>query len=546
MSDVLEKKIKISTEADTSGAQAARESLEEVSKTSTEAQQQTQKQSKLSAAAMKRLVGAAALVTLAFKAIKAVASYIASGIKDAMMANETFKKNVEKTNEAFGKLKSYVADSVLDLVGIGKEGKNFSFIAVGIANVIHNWITLFKLVINAIKVIRSEIEVGVTVAIQKVMNLLISGMQKIPFLTKEAKQGLIDYQKELEKNVKTAKENQDIAIAGVKTAAEKLGWNKQILENQVDYAKELERQKQLEKEREEAAKKAAEAEKARIKEYQDAVMRMYDASRERQIEFTAELATTHDITDIYVELERQHELNQKLIEAKLQYYEKDSENYRLALEERSILEREYANKNQIMTQELSEFQMNALKTYKDTQTANFKNTKEILDNLSFLSESKNKDMARVGKGIAIAQATINTYEGATKALSQGGIYGVVLAASVIAAGMAQIAQIQGVALAKGGLVRATTGGVPAIIGEGGSDEAVIPLNSSTMNRLGNAIGDNVPQSSGNNISIQQTITIENGQDIESITAALRAGTLEALEFANLTTKVGNSQSSMAV
>lgn len=46
------------------------------------------------------------------------------------------------------------------------------------------------------------------------------------------------------------------------------------------------------------------------------------------------------------------------------------------------------------------------------------------------------------KEIAIAQAIINTYEGATKALSQGGIYGAALAAIVIAAGFAQIAKIE--------------------------------------------------------------------------------------------------------
>lgn len=45
------------------------------------------------------------------------------------------------------------------------------------------------------------------------------------------------------------------------------------------------------------------------------------------------------------------------------------------------------------------------------------------------------------KALAIAQAVINTYEGATKALSQGGIYGPVLAAIVIASGLAQVAKI---------------------------------------------------------------------------------------------------------
>ena len=46
------------------------------------------------------------------------------------------------------------------------------------------------------------------------------------------------------------------------------------------------------------------------------------------------------------------------------------------------------------------------------------------------------------KEVAIAEAIINTYLGATKALAQGGIWGVVQAAIVIAAGLAHVAKIQ--------------------------------------------------------------------------------------------------------
>lgn len=46
-----------------------------------------------------------------------------------------------------------------------------------------------------------------------------------------------------------------------------------------------------------------------------------------------------------------------------------------------------------------------------------------------------------GKAAAVAQATINTYQGATKALAQGGILGVAQAAIVIAAGMKQVMSI---------------------------------------------------------------------------------------------------------
>lgn len=46
-----------------------------------------------------------------------------------------------------------------------------------------------------------------------------------------------------------------------------------------------------------------------------------------------------------------------------------------------------------------------------------------------------------GKALSIAEATINTYTGATKALAQGGIYGAVAAAGIIASGIASVEKI---------------------------------------------------------------------------------------------------------
>ncbi len=54
------------------------------------------------------------------------------------------------------------------------------------------------------------------------------------------------------------------------------------------------------------------------------------------------------------------------------------------------------------------------------------------------------------KATAIASAIINTYEGATKALAQGGIYGAILAAAVIAFGLAQVNKIRTSNPEKGG------------------------------------------------------------------------------------------------
>ena len=95
-----------------------------------------------------------------------------------------------------------------------------------------------------------------------------------------------------------------------------------------------------------------------------------------------------------------------------------------------------------------------------------------------------------GKAIAIAQAIINTYQGASKALAQGGIFGPVAAAASIAAGFVQVRKIMTtkVPSAKG------QGTVPEMSMGIGSSAPLSPelptaqatfLNQETINALGN-------------------------------------------------------------
>ena len=97
----------------------------------------------------------------------------------------------------------------------------------------------------------------------------------------------------------------------------------------------------------------------------------------------------------------------------------------------------------------------------------------LFDTLISLSHSKNKELAEIAKDAAVAKATMNTFEGATKALASfPPPVNFVMAALTAIAGGLEIAQIEGVKLAAGGIVNAPT---PALIGEGGEPEAVVPL-----------------------------------------------------------------------
>lgn len=178
-----------------------------------------------------------------------------------------------------------------------------------------------------------------------------------------------------------------------------------------------------------------------------------------------------------------------------------------------------------------------------------------LNNLASLQSSSNKKMAAVGKTAAIAQATIDTYKSAVSAYSAmagipvvGPALAVAAAAAAIAAGLNNVAQISNVQLAEGGLVKAVTGGVPAVIGEGGSDEAVLPLDDSqAMRRIGGAIAEESGGAMGGvvvNINVQATGGVE--AILEQLTDAARTGTVQALEFANINYKTGQEQQGYSV
>ena len=101
---------------------------------------------------------------------------------------------------------------------------------------------------------------------------------------------------------------------------------------------------------------------------------------------------------------------------------------------------------------------------------------QFLDGLATLSSSKNKAIAGIAKAAAIASATVNAYMAASNAFATVPYpASYAAAAGALISGFSTVAKIAGVQLAEGGIVKARPGGIQATIGEGGRDEAVIPL-----------------------------------------------------------------------
>jgi hypothetical protein len=101
---------------------------------------------------------------------------------------------------------------------------------------------------------------------------------------------------------------------------------------------------------------------------------------------------------------------------------------------------------------------------KETFMGNLEAVSGALNGLSALAGEN----AEAQKGIGIAQAVIDTYVGATKALAQGGIAGPVAAAGVIASGLASVITIASTKIPK-----------PKGASGGGTSSASIPSKGST-------------------------------------------------------------------
>lgn len=118
--------------------------------------------------------------------------------------------------------------------------------------------------------------------------------------------------------------------------------------------------------------------------------------------------------------------------------------------------------------------------------------RDTLSTIATLQNSSNKTLAAVGKAAALTQIAIDTPMAISKALAAFPPPFNFAAAGAVGAAMAvQAARVSGIQLAEGGIVRAQPGGIQATIGEGGQDEAVIPLDRAGEFGLGGGGGHTI-------------------------------------------------------
>ncbi len=153
-----------------------------------------------------------------------------------------------------------------------------------------------------------------------------------------------------------------------------------------------------------------------------------DATAERQIaerNFNAEMME-NDVLRLEAQkanLLKEKELEEQRLKDKRDLYQQGTQAYQDAQNELDAYSEESAR--------------NQVKIQKDLDKAKETQMTQTLGNLATIVGKNSK----FGKAIAIVQAIRDTYAGATKALSQGGIFGFIGAAAVTAAGIANVKAI---------------------------------------------------------------------------------------------------------
>jgi hypothetical protein len=112
-------------------------------------------------------------------------------------------------------------------------------------------------------------------------------------------------------------------------------------------------------------------------------------------------------------------------------------------------------------------------------------TERVAENITIVAglSSALSQLAGDNKELAAASAIIDTYAGASKALAQGGIFGIISAATIIASGLSNVKKIYDTKLPAG--AGGGGGSVPAV----GSDIALTLPRQSNLNDVVGTIGD---------------------------------------------------------
>jgi len=235
------------------------------------------------------------------------------------------------------------------------------------------------------------------------------------------------------------------------------------------------------------------------------------------IDIEAASQKLHDQVDamLFAQAEETRITNQRLLDSQIKTEQANATRERLRqqdLKNMKKVEDEARKINETRLQRDLETIERRRKAEEEANKFRMQNVENTLQFISSLSQSKNKELAAIGKAAAISSATIDTYRAANVALASAPPpFNFALAAAVVTAGLANVARIVGIQMASGGMVLPTQGGTLATIGEAGKKEVVIPLDD---DRTRDALSDS--GIGGGNITVNVGVLVGSEQNVREL------------------------------
>jgi DNA repair exonuclease SbcCD ATPase subunit len=227
-----------------------------------------------------------------------------------------------------------------------------------------------------------------------------------------------------------ADETKDLA-ARANALKEAMDLEKQLADEEIEIAKERAR---IIKER----NALGESTRDDIQAEAEANARVIELNAQRDTRLKELVATYNSLNKQHQEqirLLREEEsaqvsLNAKTIDSKKFAVDNELQMHQMLRTNMAMIDQQYAN-------QADQIRKDSLKKTREQKMAELSIVAGTLGSLSQLAGEN----AQAGKALSAAEAIINTYTGATKALAQGGIFGAVAAAGVVASGIASVRQI---------------------------------------------------------------------------------------------------------
>jgi hypothetical protein len=133
-------------------------------------------------------------------------------------------------------------------------------------------------------------------------------------------------------------------------------------------------------------------------------------------------------------IQQEFEARRKLLDDEISQLKEGTQAYVDAQNEKKVLDAQYTADTKALAKERADYETEQAKLVAENQMS------AVMGALSGV-QSLVGENSKFGKALAVSMAIIDTYSGATKALAQGGTFGFIGAAGVIASGLANVRAI---------------------------------------------------------------------------------------------------------